>query len=99
MASQPVTVVVRLTAKVGKEMQVRQELFNLLAPTRAERGCLNFDMHEDPNDPTAFLFHENWTSEDCLKQHFETTHIKRWIKLAETLLAEPLDLTRWRKID
>jgi len=36
MASQQVTLVVRLKAKAGKEVQVRQELFNLLAPTRAE---------------------------------------------------------------
>jgi quinol monooxygenase YgiN len=99
MASQRVTVVVRLKARAGKEAQVRQELFNLLAPTRAEDGCLNFDMHEAPNDPALFMFHENWTSEDALAQHFETPHIKRWIKLAETLLAEPLDLTRWRKVN
>lgn len=47
MANQPVTVVVRLKARPGKEAQVRQELFNLLAPTRAEQGCINFDMHEE----------------------------------------------------
>jgi hypothetical protein len=63
MANQQVTVVVRLKAKAGKEAQVRQELFNFLTltPTRAEQGCLNFDMHEAPNDPSLFLFHENWT--------------------------------------
>ena len=99
MADQQVTVVVRLKAKTGKEAQVRQELFNLLVPTRAEQGCLNFDMHEDPNNPALFMFHENWTSEGRLKQHFDSPHIKRWITLAEILLAEPLDLTRWRKVD
>jgi len=99
MASQQVTVVVRLKAKAGKEAQVRQELFNLLAPTRAEQGCLNFDMHEAPNDPALFMFHENWTSEGTLTRHFETPHIKRWIKLAETLLAEPMELTRWHRVE
>ena len=34
MANQQVTVVVRLKAKAGKEAQVRQELFNLLADPR-----------------------------------------------------------------
>ena len=98
MANQQVTVVVRLKATAGKEAQVRQELFSLLAPTRAEQGCINFDMHEAPNDPALFLFHENWMSEEHLKRHFETPHITRWVKLAETLLSEPLDLTRWRKV-
>jgi len=98
MASQQVTVVVRLKAKAGKGAQVRQELFNLLAPTRAEQGCLNFDMHEAPNDPSRFLFHENWTRENDLKRHFENPHIKRWVELTKTLIAEPLELTKWRKV-
>lgn len=94
MAGQPVTVVVRLKAKAGKEAQVRQELFNLLKPAHAEQGCINFDMHESPDDPSLFLFHENWTSEEDLTRHFETPHITHWVELTKTLLAEPLDLTK-----
>jgi quinol monooxygenase YgiN len=98
MASQQVTVIVRLKAKAGYEARVRQELFDLLAPTRAERGCINFDMHEAPNDPSLFLFHENWTGEEDLVRHFATPHIKRWVELSATLLAEPLELTKWHKV-
>jgi quinol monooxygenase YgiN len=55
-------------------------------------------MHEAPDDPSLFLFHENWTSEGDLTRHFETPHITRWVELTKTLLAEPLDLTTWRKV-
>jgi len=99
MAAKQFTVMVRIKAKAGMEPRVRQELLNLLSPTRAEQGCLNFDMHQDPNDPALFLFHENWVSEEDLKRHFETPHIKRWIQEAKTLLAEPMELTRWHKVD
>lgn len=99
MAGNQLTVVFRLKAKAGMETRVRQELLSLLAPSRAERGCINFDMHEAPNDPSLFLFHENWTSEDYLKRHFEAQHIRRWIREADALLAEPLELTRWHKVD
>ncbi len=99
MAGNHVTVVVRLKAKAGMEARVRQELLNLLAPTRAEQGCINFDMHEAPNDPALFLFHENWASEEALKRHFETPHITRWVHLTETLLAEPLEVTLWQSVD
>ena len=95
----PVTVIVRLKAKAGMEARVKQELMSLLTPTRAEGGCINFDMHAAPNDSSLFLFHETWESEDHLKRHFETPHIKRWIQLAERLLAEPLDLTLWQKVN
>jgi quinol monooxygenase YgiN len=99
MASKQVTVVVRLRAKAGMETRVYQELANLLPPTRRENGCLNFDMHQSPNDPALFLFHENWESEEDLKRHFETPHIRRWIHEAESMLAEPMELTIWRKTD
>lgn len=99
MTDKPVTVIVRLRAKTGMEGRVRQELYNLLRPTRAEKGCLNYDMHEAPNDPSLFLFHENWASEEDLKRHFEAAHIKRWIGEAKVLLAEPLELTCWRKVE
>jgi hypothetical protein len=50
-------------------------------------------MHDAPNDPSVFLFHENWTRENDPKRHFETPHIKRWVELTKTLLAAPLELT------
>ena len=99
MAGKQVTVVVRMKAKTGMEVRVRQELLNLLKPTRTERGCINFDMHQATNDPSLFLFHGNWVSEEDLKRHFETPHIKRWIEEAKALLATPMELTRWRKVD
>ena len=99
MANKRVTVVVRLRAKAGMEMRVQQELSSLLAPTRREQGCINFDMHQSPNDPALFLFHENWESEEDLKRHFETPHITRWIQEAKALLAEPMELGLWWKTD
>ncbi len=99
MATNQVTVVVRIKSKPGMEAQVKQELFGLLAPTRAEAGCINYDMHQAPNDPALFLFHENWTSEDALNRHFQTEHIQRWIDKAAIFLAEPMDLTLWRRVE
>lgn len=99
MSNARVTVVVRLRAKPGMEDQVWNELHNLLRPTRAEQGCLNFDMHQDPNDRGLFLFHENWICEMDLQRHFKTPHITEWIKKAEAMLAEPMQLTRWQKVD
>ncbi len=98
MASNPVTVIVRIKAKPGMEARVKQELLNLLGPTRSEKGCINYDMHQAPDDDALFLFHENWTSEEDLKRHFEAPHIKHWLEQAETLLAEPMELTLWRRV-
>ena len=94
-----VTVVVRIRAKPGMESRVREELVSLLAPTRQEKGCINYDMHQSSSDPALFLFHENWASEEDLKRHFDAPHIKRWILEAKALLAEPMELSRLGKTE
>lgn len=99
MANQQVTVVVRIKAKGQTRAQVYDELQKLLAPTRQEKGCINYDMHIAKDDDAQFLFYENWTSEDDLNQHLASPHVQRWIELAQTLLAEPMELSLWRKLD
>jgi quinol monooxygenase YgiN len=96
--AEPVTVVVRIRAKEGREAEVRRELLALLAPTRAERGCLGYDMHEMPDEPTLFLFHETWASDADLDRHLMEEHVQSWIAKADALLAEPMQLSRWRKL-
>lgn len=93
-----VTVVVTIRAKPGKEARIREELVKLLAPTRAEKGCLNYDMHESPADKALFLFHENWASAEDLERHLEQPHLLNWRKVSKDLLAEPLVLTRWQRV-
>jgi quinol monooxygenase YgiN len=99
MASNKVTVLARIKAKEGLEERVKQELINLLAPTRSEEGCINYDLHQSFNDKSLFLFYENWKSEDHLKRHLENPPLKNFLKQVEELLAEPLDVTLWGKID
>ncbi|MBI3466660.1 MAG: extracellular solute-binding protein [Planctomycetes bacterium] len=93
------TVVARIKAKPGMEAKVKQELVKLLAPTRREKGCINYDMHQSVNDKSLFLFYENWESEEDLKKHLESPHIQAWFKLSGELLAEPIEITRWKKAD
>jgi quinol monooxygenase YgiN len=96
--TEQVTVIATIVAKPGQEARVEQELRALLAPTRAEKGCLNYDMHRSTTDPARFMFHENWTSEAHLDAHLQTPHLQRWIGLMDELLAEPLVISRWAKV-
>ena len=58
-----ITVLARLRAKKGLESRLRQELQSLLDPTRAETGCISYDLHESGEEPGLFLFYENWKSQ------------------------------------
>lgn len=69
MAAENITVIVRIKARADSKERVRRELQELLAPTRQEQGCINYDMHVAKDDDALFLFHENWDSEGDLNRH------------------------------
>lgn len=58
------TIVANITAKAGKEELVKSELIKLIAITRKEEGCINYDLHQDNQNPAHFMFYENWESRE-----------------------------------
>jgi quinol monooxygenase YgiN len=93
-----VTVIVRVRAKAGQESRLRQELQRLLAPTRAEVGCINYDLHEPQTDPALFALYENWTSQAALDAHFQTPYLQAFFKLIPELSDGPSDIMKWTKL-
>ena len=75
MGNEILTVVAMLRAKPGEETIVKHELEKLVSLSRAEAGCLNYDLHQTINDPELFVFHENWTDEAALEAHSRSEHI------------------------
>ena len=69
------TVNATIQARRGSEGTVLDSLVQLLAPTRAEDGCIAYDLHQDTEDPHLFIFHETWESEEHLDRHLASEHI------------------------
>ncbi len=63
------TVVAHIRAKADQIALVQSELEKLLAPTRKEPGCLQYDLHQDNQDPTHFVMLETWASPEQLQAH------------------------------
>lgn len=93
-----VTVIAYHRAKRGKEVALRRALLAVCGPTRAEKGCLNYDLHVSPDDPGLLVFHENWESKDDLDAHLASAHIDAFRKVAPDLLAEPPNITLWTEV-
>jgi quinol monooxygenase YgiN len=98
MNAKPLSVIAQFKAKPGKEGLVRQELLSLLAPSRKDAGCLNYDLHQAPDNPALFLFHENWTSKAHLDQHLQKPNLQAALTRLGQLVAEPPQITLWEKI-
>lgn len=54
---------------------VRDGLMGLIAPTRAEAGCIQYDLHEDNSDPAHFFFYEIWASRTEWQTHMASAHL------------------------
>jgi quinol monooxygenase YgiN len=93
-----VTVVAFHRAKPGKEQALREALLAVCKPTRAEKGCINYDLHESLDQPGVLVFLENWESKADLDAHLASPHIDDFRAIAPDLLAEPPDITLWREI-
>lgn len=98
MAEQKVTVVAQIRAKDGMEEKVKQELLGLVGPTRSEKGCINYQLHQSFENKTLFMFYENWASKKDLDEHARAPHMKAHMKKALELFAEPPKITLWEMI-
>lgn len=94
----PVTVTATFQARPGKESELRAVLLGLLSPTRQEPGCLNYDLHQSPDDPAKFLFHENWTSKAALDVHLQSPHIKKLLPRVDELCVAFPEIKIWERI-
>ena len=93
-----VTVIAQLVAAEGKDNELKEMLLNLIEPSRNDKGCINYDLHQSEDNSKLFMFHENWASKKLLDKHLATPHLQEFIKKSEGLLAKPLDVSLWNKL-
>lgn len=98
MPEKELTVLARIRAKAGNEDEVFREISALIAPTRAEAGCINYDLHLAQDDPALFCLYETWRSREALDEHLATPYLQAFLKKAPELLAEPVDLSFWEMV-
>lgn len=87
-----VTLTATIYAKPGKEAEVLEILHSFVAPTRAEKGCVNYDLHVLKDQPGTFMFYENWETKADLDAHSKMPHLKPLGARADELLAKPTEL-------
>ena len=93
--SATVHVVARFIAKPGKEEALKNVLNALVAPTRRELGCYQYDLLTNPQEPREFCFVERWEDDKSLDQHREAKHFKTAIAQVEPLVEVPPDIRRY----
>ncbi len=60
----------------GAEDDLKAHLLALAAPTRAEPGCIAYDLYQSPQHPHEFMRFEIWASPEALETHKKTPHLR-----------------------
>ncbi|MGB3561834.1 MAG: putative quinol monooxygenase [Thermoanaerobaculia bacterium] len=98
MASDTLRVVAILLAKPDKVSELGTTLAGLLEPTRAEPGCISYELLQNKENEAEFTFVEEWESDSALDAHFATDHIQQAIGEFPNLMAAELDLRKYKLV-
>ncbi len=75
MSEKVLTLVVAVEVQAGKKDFVKSQMENLVAETRKEAGCINYDVHEDNENENILVFHENWETTAHWEAHDKSAHL------------------------
>ena len=82
------TIVANIKARAYKIDLVKSELEKLIDITRAEEGCINYDLHQDNEDPAHFKFYENWQSRELWQTHMNAQHLQDYLAATDAAVEE-----------
>ena len=92
-----IQIIALFKAKPGKEEALKKFLTKLIEPTRKESGCLLYTLHQNTNDPSDFVFIEEWEDHAAIDRHMETPHIQAALPhVGEYVVCQP-DIRRYEK--
>lgn len=94
----PLTIIAKLKAKAGSEDRLYEACRKLVEPTRAEEGCINYDMRRSIEDPGLIMFYENWETKPLWEQHMESPHFSEFSAETEDMV-EVWELFQGEKVD
>jgi quinol monooxygenase YgiN len=69
------TILAQIHVVPGKEAELINEMHKLIASTKQEPGCLQYDMHIDNDNPSFIMFYENWETRALWLDHMKAPHL------------------------
>ena len=93
MNNESIVLIARLKVKKKAVEAAKIAALEIVAPSRAETGCLNYDFHQQIDDDSVFIWHETWANMAAIEAHGASAHFEDFSRKIEDLTEEPLHLT------
>ena len=83
-----IVLLARIKARQNSAEIVKSELLKMVEPTRKETGCIEYQLYQDNEDPSVFVFFEVWESASILERHKDTDHYRHYATTVLGLIEE-----------
>lgn len=90
------TAIIKSTEGNAEAMKVL--LLQLLADSRKEAACIQYDLHQDQENKNIFIFHEIWESQAGLDLHNSQPHIARFVTDSASIIDGPAAIHKTEKV-
>lgn len=78
--------IAQFISKPGKEQDLIKALSALLAPTRAEPGCISYDLQQDLQQPRILTMIEFFKSKEAFEQHTTQDYLTHFRETATAFI-------------
>lgn len=92
-------VIARVTAKAEHRAEVEAELRRMVAATRAEPGCLRYDLFADQGGGAGFSLFEAYADAAALEAHRGSAHYQAYRSRSADWLAGPTEVQVLQAVD
>ena len=93
------TIIASFSPKPGQEQSVESILRGMTTPSRAEPGCLRYDLYRTDGVPAMFTLFEIYTHDDAFAFHRSTRHYLAFRAAIADLLTAPIEVQLLRALD
>jgi quinol monooxygenase YgiN len=98
MRHESIRVIAKVTARPETVEEVKALLQDLVPPTRAEKGCVSYEVCQSNSAPAEFVCIEAWASASDIEAHMRTPHVQAAFAKAQSLLAAPPQISDYSAV-
>ena len=98
MVRMSLRVIARATIKADKVEEAKAVFCAIVAPTRAEAGCIQYDLLQNQSKPEDFAIVEEWESQEHLDAHLESAHVADMLSKLPDLADGPPDVQLYDEV-
>ncbi|VXB97547.1 Antibiotic biosynthesis monooxygenase [Flavobacterium sp. 9R] len=68
--------------------ELRHILLDMVDKSKSEIACMQYELHQDKNDKSLFIFYEVWENQIGFEQHNQQSYIQSFFQNSKSLLQE-----------